>query len=235
MNTASLTDRPDSNTAAPSAAVENYLKAIYALESTSDRPVSTGAIATRLGVSPPSASNMARRLERAGLAELIAGRGVRLTSAGRQAALSVMRRHRVLETFLRQQLELPWEDVHAEAEVLEHAFSPALIERLWQHIGCPTHDPSGDPIPPAGADHLDLEPDEPVSELPHGQPRRLVRVSETNPDALRFLAAHQISPGSIVEVVATEPFGAGLRVRFDDTELAIGPELAKLLFVERAA
>lgn len=225
----------DASRATPSAAVENYLKTIYALEVDSDAPVGTGAIAARLHVSAPSASNMSKRLERAGLVELLSGRGVRLTGPGRRAALSVIRRHRILETFLYNQLGLPWEEVHGEAEVLEHAFSPALIERLWQHIGCPTYDPSGDPIPPAGADHMDLEPDEPVSELAPRQPRRLVRVSEANPDALRFLTAHGIAPGSIVEVVATEPFGAGLRVMFDDAQLAIGPDLAKLLFVERVA
>lgn len=216
-----------------SAAVENYLKAIYALEVGSARPITTGAIAISMGVSAPSASNMVRRLARLGLAELKPRRGVVLTSDGRRIALAVVRRHRILETFLRQQLDLPWEEVHQEAEVLEHALSPALAERLWRALGCPTHDPSGDPIPPFGADTLEAEPLEPLSLLSPGEPRRLVRVSEEDPEALRFLAARGIGPGAKVEVLGTEPFGAGQRVRIDDQELVVGPGLARLLFVER--
>lgn len=216
-----------------SAAVENYLKAIYALEVGLARPVTTGAVAASMGVSAPSASNMVRRLARLGLADLTPGRGVVLTSDGRRIALAVVRRHRILETYLRQQLDLPWDEVHAEAEVLEHALSPALAERLWQALGCPSHDPSGDLIPPLGADALEVEPLEPLSLLLPGEVRRLVRVSEEDPEALRFLAARGIGPGAQVEVLGAEPFGAGQRVRIDDQELVVGPGLARLLFVER--
>jgi DtxR family transcriptional regulator, Mn-dependent transcriptional regulator len=216
-----------------SAAVENYLKAIYALEVGLARPVTTGAVAASMGVSAPSASNMVRRLARLGLADLTPGRGVVLTSDGRRIALAVVRRHRILETYLRQQLDLPWDEVHAEAEVLEHALSPALAERLWDALGCPSHDPSGDPIPPLGADLLEVEPLEPVSQLVPGEVRRLVRVSEEDPEALRFLAARSIGPGARIEVLGSEPFGSGQRVRIDDQELVVGPGLGRLLFVER--
>src|SRR5664279_4903884 len=102
-----------------SASIENYLKAISALELGSTRRVTTGAVAASMGVSAPSASNMVRRLARLGLADLTPGRGVVLTSDGRRVAVGVVRRHRILETYLRQQLDLPWDEVHAEAEVLE--------------------------------------------------------------------------------------------------------------------
>src|ERR1700754_373233 len=128
-----------------SAAVEDYTKAIYALEAQSGSAVGTNALADRLGVTPGSASAMVVKLEELGLATRERYRGVRLTDSGRRTALEVIRHHRLLETYLSETLGLPWDRVHAEAEVLEHVLSEELEEAIARKLGDPSHDPHGDP------------------------------------------------------------------------------------------
>ncbi len=130
-----------------STAVEDYAKAIYALEERDGTPVSTNALAERIGVTPASASGMAKRLCELGLVEHQPYRGVSLTESGRRIALEVMRHHRLLELYLVQSLGVPWDRVHEEAEVLEHVLSEELEELIARKLGDPTHDPHGDPIP----------------------------------------------------------------------------------------
>src|SRR5580704_10615644 len=128
-------------------AIEDYTKAIYALESRDGDAVSTNALAERLGVTAASASGMVKRLGELGLVEHEPYRGVTLTEAGRKVALEVMRHHRLLELYLVQSLGVPWDRVHQEAEVLEHVLSEELEELIAAKLGDPTHDPHGDPIP----------------------------------------------------------------------------------------
>src|ERR1700683_3184409 len=128
-------------------AVEDYAKAIFALESRGEQPVSTNALAERLDITPGSVSAMLKRLDELGLITHIPYRGVRLTPDGRRIALEVIRHHRLLESYLAEALGMPWDRVHAEAEVLEHVLSEELEELIAARLGDPTVDPHGDPIP----------------------------------------------------------------------------------------
>ncbi|MGH2885652.1 MAG: metal-dependent transcriptional regulator, partial [Solirubrobacteraceae bacterium] len=135
------------STALRSQAVQDYAKAIYALELREGEAVSTNALADRLGVTAASASGMVKRLDELGLVEHQPYRGVSLTEDGRRVALEVMRHHRLLELYLVKSLGVPWDRVHQEAEVLEHVLSEELEELIAAKLGNPTHDPHGDPIP----------------------------------------------------------------------------------------
>lgn len=217
-----------------SPAAEDYAKALYRLEERSPDPVSTGVLASALGISPPSASNMVRSLAQQGLVDLTPGRGARLTPQGRRLARGVIRRHRIIERFLMDVLRIPWDCVHEEADLLEHAVSARVAEAMWEVLGRPDRDPHGDPIPDlddeAGSDAESLEP---LGAWEPGTRGELVRVSDARPEALRYMAAQGIAPGLAVEVLAREPFGAGQRVRIGPTEHMVGPELARLMFVRR--
>src|SRR3954447_10463409 len=148
-------------------AVQDYAKAVGSLARGAGEPVSTSAIAERMGVSAASASAMVKRLEALGLASRQPYHGVELTAAGERVALAVVRHHRLLELYLAEALGMPWDRVHAEAEVLEHAISPELSELIAQKLGNPTHDPHGDPIPTADGEISEL-PSRPLSEREPG-------------------------------------------------------------------
>jgi len=212
-------------------AVEDYAKAIYALETREDAAVSTNALADRLGVTPASASSMVKKLAALGLVRHEPYRGVRLTTKGLNVALEVIRHHRLLERYLAEELGVPWDRVHDEAEVLEHVLSEELEELISAKLGHPTRDPHGDPIPtpdlrivegPTTALH-DLEPGA------HGV---FVRVSDSDPEMLRYLAARGIRPGDAFEVVDRQPFDGPLFARFADEVHVIGGALARAMRVE---
>src|SRR4051812_18375146 len=150
-----------------SAAVEDYAKAIYALESRTGAPVGTNALADRLGVTPGSASAMVAKLGELGLVTRERYRGVRLTADGRRTALEVIRHHRLLELYLSETLGMPWDRVHAEAEVLEHHLSEELEEAIAQKLGDPSFDPHGDPIPTRDLE-IDEQPTMPLDSLEPG-------------------------------------------------------------------
>jgi DtxR family transcriptional regulator, Mn-dependent transcriptional regulator len=207
-----------------SIAVQDYLKSIYALESEGER-VTTSALARRMGVSAPSTTAMTKRLAELGLVERLPYRGVALTDAGRRGALEVLRHHRLLERYLVDRLGLPLHEVHAEAELLEHALSEELEARIDAELGFPTHDPHGDPIPDrelrvvGGNDRtlLDLEP---------GTRASISRVPDGDSALLRYLGELGIVPGSDLELVACAPFGGPVTVRTPRGEHAISRELA---------
>jgi DtxR family Mn-dependent transcriptional regulator len=211
-------------------AVEDYAKAIYALEERAHGPVSTTALAHRLEVTAASASGMVKRLHELGLASHEPYRGVWLTDAGRRVALEVIRHHRLLELYLVESLGVPWDRVHQEAEVLEHVLSEDLEELIAAKLGDPTHDPHGDPIPTRD---LTIEETEGVSldALQAGARGTFVRVSDSNPEMLRYLAERGIAPGEALEVVERQPFGGPLFVRFGDTVHPLGGELAEAMRV----
>jgi DtxR family Mn-dependent transcriptional regulator len=216
---------------ARSAAVEDYAKAIFALQSRSPEPVSTNALAERLGVTPGSVSGMLKKLDELGLIRHVPYRGVRLTAAGRRVALEVIRHHRLLELFLADSLGMPWDRVHAEAEILEHVISEELEQLIAHKLGDPTVDPHGDPIPDAR-----LELSEPTTRtlesLPAGASGVFVRVSDADPEMLRYLAGRGISPGDRFTVRDRQPFGGPLFVRFGAREHAIGGQLARAMRVQ---
>jgi DtxR family transcriptional regulator, Mn-dependent transcriptional regulator len=213
------------------AAVEDYCKAIFTLESRGDQPVSTNALAERLSITPGSVSAMLKRLDELGLITHVPYRGVRLTTDGRRVALEVIRHHRLLESYLADALGMPWDRVHAEAEVLEHVLSDDLEELIAAKLGHPTVDPHGDPIPNA-----DLEIEERATDrmesLQPGDEGRFVRVSDSDPEMLRYLAERGISPGESFVVRDRQPFGGPLFVQFGEREHAIGGQLAGAMRVE---
>ncbi len=214
-----------------SSAVEDYAKAIYALQSRDEQPVSTTALADRLGVTAASASGMVKRLDELGLVEHQRYRGTTLTAHGRRVALQVMRHHRLLELYLVESLGVPWDRVHAEAEVLEHVLSEELEELISEKLGNPTHDPHGDPIP-----SRDLMIREgrtfSLQTLERGSRGRFVRVSDSDPDMLRFLADRGIAPGAEFEVLDKQPFDGPLFVRFGPDVHVIGGGLARAMRVQ---
>ncbi len=212
-------------------AVEDYAKAIFSLESRSTEPVSTNALAERLGITPGSVSAMLKRLGELGVITHEPYRGVRLTDDGRRIALEVIRHHRLIESFLAEALGMPWDRVHAEAEVLEHVLSEDLEELIAAKLGHPTVDPHGDPIPSA-----DLELQEPATarmeSLEPGDEGLFVRVSDSDPEMLRYLADRGIAPGERFAVRDRQPFGGPLFVVFGEREHAIGGKLAGAMRVE---
>lgn len=211
--------------------MEDYAKAIFSLESRAPEPVSTNALAERLGITPGSVSAMLKRLCELGVIVHEPYRGVRLTDDGRRIALEVIRHHRLIESFLADALGMPWDRVHAEAEVLEHVLSEDLEELIAAKLGHPTVDPHGDPIPSA-----DLELQEPLTarmeSLQPGDSGLFVRVSDSDPEMLRYLADRGISPGERFAVRDRQPFGGPLFVVFGEREHAIGGQLAAAMRVE---
>jgi DtxR family Mn-dependent transcriptional regulator len=222
-------------------AVEDYAKAIYALEQrTEDRAgaVSTNALAERLGVSAGSASAMVKRLDALGLVAHVPYRGVRLTPEGTRVALEVLRHHRLLETYLAVHLGVPWDRVHEEAEVLEHVLSEELEERIAAKLGDPTHDPHGDPIPTRDG-RIDEGATESMGAVDVGMRGTFVRVSDSDPEMLRYLAERGIAPGHAFEIVERQPFGGPVFARFTapdgtggDTVHVLGGDLVQAMRVE---
>jgi DtxR family Mn-dependent transcriptional regulator len=217
-----------------SPAVEDYAKAIYALQVRDEQPVSTTALAERLGVTAASASGMVKRLGELGLVSHRRYHGVLLTDAGRRVALEVIRHHRLLELYLVEDLGVPWDRVHEEAEVLEHVLSDELEELIAAKLGDPTHDPHGDPIP---SRELTIEEvrTESLESLEPGHRGTFARISDSDPDMLRYLAERGIAPGDELEVVERQPFGGPLFVRFGDAVHPLGGELAKAMRVRVSA
>ena len=211
-----------------SGAVQDYAKAIWSLGQRTGEPVTTSALAARLGVSSASASAMTARLEAMGLVTREPYHGVELTRAGERVALEVVRHHRLIELYLAEALDVPWDRVHKEAEVLEHAISRDLSERIAEKLGNPTHDPHGDPIPTRDGELVE-QPTRPLAELQPGDDGVFVRVSDSDPDMLRYLSEQGISPGDTFEVVDKQPWGGPLSVRFGDVVRVLGGGLAHVM------
>lgn len=213
-----------------SQAVEDYAKAIFALEGRSSEPVSTNALAARLAITPGSVSAMLRKLDELGLITHVPYRGVRLTERGRLLALEMVRHHRLLELFLAEALEMPWDRVHAEAEVLEHVLSEDLEALIDAKLGNPTLDPHGDPIPSADL-RLDERATRSLESLEPGDRGTFVRVSDSDPEMLRYLAECGIAPGDRFFVRSRQPFGGPLFLCFGEREQTIGGALAQAMRV----
>jgi DtxR family transcriptional regulator, Mn-dependent transcriptional regulator len=211
--------------------MQDYAKAVYALETRQGDAVSTNDLAERLGLTPGSVSAMLRKLADAGLVEHEPYRGVRLTDDGRSVALEVLRHHRLIELFLAEELGMPWDRVHSEAEVLEHVLSEDLEQLIATRLGNPTTDPHGDPIPTAELE-IEEHPTSSLDELPPGAVGRFVRVSDSDPEMLRYLAAQGIALGERLEVVGRQPFGGPVFVRIGDHEMPLGGELASAMRIE---
>ncbi len=220
----------------PSLTVENYVKTICQIAARQEgRPASTGQIATALGVSPGTVTSMLKTLDAARLATHRPYEGVSLTRAGRMLALRVIRRHRLIELFLMRTLDLSWDEVHDEAEHLEHAVSDLLIDRIDVFLGRPDVDPHGDPIPRADAHALPPAEDAAVRSLAActaGASFRLARVLDQSSDFLRYLTGCGLALGTVGEVLKN-PDGAGLmRIRLGDRRLSLAIDAAEKLAIE---
>jgi DtxR family Mn-dependent transcriptional regulator len=220
---------------APSEAIEDYAKALYALQGrTGESTVKTNAVADRLGVTPASASAMLTKLDELGLAEHRPYHGTRLTDAGERVALSVLRRHRLLELFLSEMLDVPWDQIHDEAEVLEHHLSPRLEALISARLDDPKTDPHGDPIPNAEL-HIAEQRTISLDELEPGAVAIFVRISDAEPAMLRYLAERGITPGVRLRVIERQPFGGPVLVHVAKQRHALGGALSRAMRVAATA
>ena len=216
-------------------AAQDYLKALHAIEWEAGEPgpVSTTSVAERLGVSAASATNMLKKLDSMGLVVQVPYRGTQLTDAGRKIALEVVRHHRLLETYLAEALGVPWDEVHAEAEILEHVLSERLEDRIAALLGHPEWDPHGHPIP--GKDgSMPAASRRTLWDGGDGETLAVERVSDEDPQVLRYLAGVGVTPGAQVEVVRRGPVGGPLFVRVSDREQeveALSRDLAEAVWV----
>ena len=211
------------------ASAENYLKAIYALELAGD-PVATTELAQRLGLTPASVTGMVQRLADQRLVTYEPYRGARLTPVGRRAALAMLRRHRILECFLTSMLGYSWEDVHGEAERLEHAASDALIDRMAAALGEPGFDPHGAPIPTREGT-IDETVHATLADVEVGTNVRVARVVEHSAGVLRYLDELGIRPGVDVVIRSRAPFGGPITLEVAGDTRFIGPRLAAHVMV----
>lgn len=212
--------------------VEDYVKTIYALQQ-EQRPVSNSALKTRLGISAAAVSEMIQTLVKLNLVRYEPYQGVELTPAGERVALEVIRHHRLIELYLYEALGVPWDEVHAEAEQLEHAFSPRLVERIAERLGEPRFDPHGAPIP--GPDlQLPEQQGEPLLYAPLHSPLRIVEVDDSSPELLRYLASLQLVPGQAISLEERAPFDGPLHVRVGERVHAIGQQTAAAIRVRIA-
>lgn len=217
-----------------SSAVEDYLKAIYQITS-GDRRVSTNEIAKRMGVTPASATGMIQRLAAAEppLVDYQKHRGVSLTAEGEQAALEVIRHHRLLETFLQEKLGYAWDEVHVEADRLEHAISEELEERICQALGDPSYDPHGDPIPSREL-QMPRQSNVRLNELRAGDRATVQRISDADPKLLRYLSSIGLKPNGALTVLEVSPFDGNLHLQISGREapLVLGVQVTRQIFVK---
>lgn len=218
-----------------SSTVEDYVKVIYAFTEWQDKAITSSQLAVRLGVANSSVSEMVRKLKEQGLVHHQPYSAIKLTERGTVLALAMVRRHRLLETYLMRELGYGWDEVHDEAELLEHAVSDKFIERMSSKLGHPQRDPHGDPIP--APDGTISVPDATLlSLLDAGHRGKITRISDDNPELLRYLAHQDITLDADIEVLGQRPFGGSLMVRIgsgtDTADFDLPEEVSSALWVE---
>jgi DtxR family transcriptional regulator, Mn-dependent transcriptional regulator len=214
----------------PTPSVENYLKAVYHLETREDERVKTKQIAQKLDISLPSVTSMLKSLGEEGLVDYRPYHGARLTDSGTKAALRVIRNHRLIEVFLVQTLGYSWDEVHDEAERLEHAVSEELVSRIDDFLGQPKFDPHGDPIPTAEGEVHRPEA-MPLSDATPGSRYRVERVLDQEPEVLRYLDKIGLTLATIFEVREVLSFDGQMFLELDGADAAISRSLASRLLV----
>lgn len=208
---------------------QDYLKTIYMLRSRGEE-ANNAAIAQAMSVTPASATNMVRRLADMGLVTYEAYRGVSLTADGERIALEMVRHHRLIELFLHAILDIPWDQVHAEAEKLEHVISEEMEEAIARKLGYPLFDPHGDPIPAKDGTKAEVS-DSALTTWPQDQPARLARVRTQDSGRLRYLGSLGLYPGAHVTVLGRAPFDGPLMLDVDGHQHMLAHEMARLLLV----
>jgi DtxR family transcriptional regulator, Mn-dependent transcriptional regulator len=220
-----------SETRSPSSSVGDYLKAVWELAVDSGDAASTKGVAARLSVSSASVSNMFARLQEMGLVRYERYRGATLTERGREEALRLVRRHRLIETFLLEHLGYDWQEVHDEAERLEHAVSDEFTERLAELLGHPDHDPHGDPIPSAEGT-LEVEESFTLSQAVADQRVRISKVRDEDAAMLDYLGDRNLVPGRRLSVREVRALDGVVVVEDEEAEVhALGEPLARSIFV----
>jgi len=218
----------------PSSTVENYLKAIYMAEGQLEggqKLVPMGQLATTLGIAPGTATTMVKALAESDLAVYEPYNGVRLTAAGQRLAARVLRRHRLIELFLVQVIGMNWDEVHDDAEQMEHVVSDRLIDRIDAMLGHPDTDPHGDPIPTADG-QLAERPLQTLLTCPLHTPVTVARVTDQDAAFLRFIERHHLKPGQIIEVEARDEVSDSVRLKGrHDERMTIGARAASKLLV----
>ncbi|MGO4190924.1 metal-dependent transcriptional regulator [Arthrobacter sp. YAF17] len=221
-------------TSLPSSSIEDYVKVIYSFTEWQDKPITSTQLAQRLGVANSSVSEMVRKLKDQGLVDHQPYSAITLTADGVRLALSMVRRHRLIETFLVRELGYRWDEVHDEAELLEHAVSDTFIERMAAKLGNPVRDPHGDPIPAADGS-VQMPAAHRMSDLDDGHTGLITRISDDNPELLRYLSAEKIALDADVEVLGRKPFGGALVVLIGSggtrREFDLAEEVASALWV----
>lgn len=211
------------------AAVQDYLKAIFKLTDAEQR-CTPSVLAERLGVSPAAVTKMVKRLQELNLVRYVRSQEITLTPAGTNVALEMIRHHRLLELYLKEALGYTWDQVDSEAEKLEHVISEEFEDRIDAILGFPTHDPHGDPIPTKEG-YLDPTRHEPLSRLEPGRPAVVRRVTDGDPELLRYLGGMGLYPATRVEMVGVEPFDGPFRVLVEGSERSLGRKVAESVFV----
>ncbi|GAB4496052.1 MAG: metal-dependent transcriptional regulator [Anaerolineales bacterium] len=215
-------------------AIEDYLKAIYLIQTAQDGRAATNQLAEYLNLTPASVTGMIQKLAttQPPLVEYQKHRGVSLTPAGEKIALEIVRHHRLLELYLHQMLGYDWDTVHAEADRLEHVISEEFEERIAQALGDPSHDPHGDPIPTRDLT-LPQSPTTRLSDL-HAKQRAIVhRVRDTDPELLRYLSEIGLVPQATITVLEVSPYDDNLRLQLpNETAIILGPRITRQIFVE---
>jgi DtxR family Mn-dependent transcriptional regulator len=213
----------------PTSTVENYLKAILVRSADADAVVSTGSIAEALGVTPGTITTMVKSLAAQGLLEHLPREGVRLTPAGRAHALGVVRKHRLVETFLVQVLKMDWKEVHEEAEALEHAISDRVLLRIDAILDHPASDPHGDPIPSPTCPLFDRGRGVTLADCEPQKPFRVERILDQSTPFLEFIQRTGLKPGSRVRVRERDRASGVVRCELGKGEATLGlPEAAKI-------
>lgn len=217
----------------PSLTVENYCKAIYQQGLLrGDEWVTTGRLAETLSLSPGTVTSMLKTLSESGLADYRPYEGARLTRSGTTLALRMLRRHRLIELFLVKTLGLAWDEVHEEAENMEHAVSDALVDRIDEYLGRPSHDPHGDPIPRAdGSMRGGEERGRPLADCPPGEQVRIARVLQQERDFLRFLSDSGIDLGGELTVVSNDKQAGVLSLHVGERTVSLGRPAAEQILV----
>lgn len=217
----------------PTLTIENYVKAIYLLSNPeSNEAISTGRLASRLAVSPGTVTSMLKTLKESELADYTPYEGVRLTEAGKKLALRVLRRHRLIELFLVKTLELSWDEVHDEAENMEHAVSDLLVDKIDAYLGNPTTDPHGDPIPAADGT-VKQASRRSLASCTVGETFRVARVIDQSPEFLRYLSDEGLPLGCEGKVLANRSESAMMTLIVDGKETSLALQAAENLMVER--
>ncbi len=219
----------DNAMASKTEAVEDYLKAVHELERTRDN-VTTSALAERLDVAPASVTGMVKKLAEMKLVTHEPYRGVKLTEAGRKLALEVIRHHRLMELYLAEALDVPWDQVHNEAEVWEHVLSEDLEDRIAAQLGHPTTDPHGAPIPSREGELPEADTSR-LGELAPGQSATVAEVSDHDPELLRYLGSLGLYPQAAVQLIDRAPYNGPLTLVVDGEERVLGQEAAEHVFV----